>query len=317
MSVTNNSPLSVGIDFGGTSVKIGVCQGAEVIELAEPIVTANYEGSDALISAMAATVAELKEKHPSIAAVGSGVPGLVDFDDGFIHELTNVPGWSNVPFRDLLAQKTGLPAIVDNDANCMAYAEWRYGAGQGMKNIIALTLGTGVGGGLVLNGELYRGTQFGAGEVGQMSMDYKGKAGHYGNLGALEVYMGNQQLTEHAILRYAAAGIAKSEADCTPKKIADAAKSGDNIARQIWGEAAEWLGTVLASIVWLLNPDGIIIGGGVSKAGDLLFEPLGNKMKGMLSPVLWEKLQLIPARFGNDAGIIGSAAQALDAALKK
>jgi len=313
MSESNNSPLSVGIDFGGTTVKIGVCKGADVVELAEPVVTSDHEGPDALISAMADTVADLRKKHPSIAAVGSGVPGLVDFDDGFIHELTNVPGWVNVPFRDLLAKKTGLPAIVDNDANCVAYAEWRYGAGKGMKNIIALTLGTGVGGGLVLNGEMYRGTQFGAGEVGQMSMDYKGKAGHYGNLGALEAYMGNKQLCEHAILRYAAAGVAKSEEECTPKMIAEAAQAGDNIARQIWGDAGDWLGTVLSSIVWLLNPDGIIIGGGVSKAGDLLFEPLGNKMKSMLSPVLWDKLEIIPAHFGNEAGIIGSAAQALDA----
>jgi glucokinase len=306
--------LSVGIDFGGTSVKIGVCHGAGVVELAEPIDTSNYEGSNALIDAMVERVTSLREKFPEIAAVGSGVPGLVDFDNGFVHELTNVPGWNNVPFRDLLAAKTGLPALVDNDANCMAYAEWAYGAGEPYQNIVALTLGTGIGGGLVINNKMYRGSQFAAGEIGQMSIDYKGRPGPYGNTGASEVYVGNKQITEHAIIRYADAGIAKKAVECTPKLISEAANNGDEIARQIWGDVAEWLGSLLAGISWLLNPDAIIVGGGMAKAGDLLFHPLEEKMKSMLSVVLWDHLKLLPAKFGNEAGMIGSAAQALDMA---
>jgi glucokinase len=304
---------SIGIDFGGTSVKLGVCRGADLLQVDEPIPTAAHPGPAALIGAMAERVAKLREQFPAIAAIGVGVPGLVDFDQGFVHVLTNVPGWKHIPLKSLLSEKTGLPVVVENDANAMTYAEFRYGAGRGLKNVVALTLGTGVGGGLVLDGKMFRGSCFSAGEIGQMSIDMDGVPGAYGNLGALEKYMGNVQIGEHAIKRYAEAGIEKTAEECTPKAIAIAAQNGDDIARQIWGEIADWLGTALSSIAWLLNPDAFVIGGGVAQAGSLLFEPLERKVQSMLSTVVWEKLQILPAKFSNEAGIIGNAALAADA----
>jgi glucokinase len=304
---------SIGIDFGGTSVKLGVCRGDELLVTDEPIPTTQFHGPAALIGEMAARVAKLQKSYPAICAIGVGVPGLVDFDHGFVHELTNVPGWKHVPLKTILSEKTGLPVLVENDANAMTYAEFRHGAARGLKNVIGLTMGTGIGGGLVLDGKMFRGSGFVAGEIGQMSIDYNGKAGHYGNLGALEKYTGNQQIAEHAVLRYSEAGIEKDIADCTPKKIADAAQAGDDIARQIWGEVADWLGTAISSIAWLLNPDAFVIGGGVAQAGDLIFTPLKNKVQSMLSTVVWERLQIVPARFSNEAGIIGNAALAADA----
>ena len=304
---------SIGIDFGGTSVKLGVCRGDELLVTDEPIPTMQFHGPAALIGEMAARVAKLRKTYPAISAIGVGVPGLVDFDHGFVHELTNVPGWKHVPLKAILGEKTGLPVLVENDANAMTYAEFRHGAARGLKNVVGLTMGTGIGGGLVLDGKMFRGSGFVAGEIGQMSSDYNGKAGHYGNLGALEKYTGNQQIAEHAVLRYSEAGIEKDIADCTPKKIADAAQAGDDIARQIWGEVADWLGTALSSIAWLLNPDVFVIGGGVAQAGDLIFTPLKNKVQSMLSTVVWERLQIVPARFSNEAGIIGNAALAADA----
>jgi glucokinase len=304
---------SIGIDFGGTSVKLGVCRGDELLVTDEPIPTTQFRGPAALIGEMAARVAKLQKSYPAICAIGVGVPGLVDFDHGFVHELTNVPGWKHVPLKTILSEKTGLPVLVENDANAMTYAEFRHGAARGLKNVIGLTMGTGIGGGLVLDGKMFRGSGFVAGEIGQMSIDYNGKAGHYGNLGALEKYTGNQQIAEHAVLRYSEAGIEKDIADCTPKKIADAAQAGDEIARQIWGEVADWLGTAISSIAWLLNPDAFVIGGGVAQAGDLIFTPLKNKVQSMLSTVVWERLQILPARFSNEAGIIGNAALAADA----
>ena len=304
---------SIGIDFGGTSVKLGVCRGDELLVTDEPIPTMQFHGPAALIGEMAARVAKLRKTYPAISAIGVGVPGLVDFDHGFVHELTNVPGWKHVPLKAILGEKTGLPVLVENDANAMTYAEFRHGAARGLKNVIGLTMGTGIGGGLVLDGKMFRGSGFVAGEIGQMSIDYNGKAGHYGNLGALEKYTGNQQIAEHAVLRYSEAGIEKDIADCTPKKIADAAQAGDDIARQIWGEVADWLGTAISSIAWLLNPDAFVIGGGVAQAGDLIFTPLKNKVQSMLSTVVWERLQILPARFSNEAGIIGNTALAADA----
>lgn len=311
--MTETSPYStVGIDFGGTSVKLGVCRAGELLRTDEPIPTANFAGPGALIGEMAARMARLRQDFPDIAAVGVGVPGLVDFDRGFIHELTNVPGWKHVPLKALLAEKTGLPVVVDNDANAMAYAEFRHGAARGLRNVVALTLGTGIGGGLVLDGKMYRGSCFSAGEIGQMSIHFDGRPGHYGNLGALEKYTGNQQIAEHAVRRYAEAGIVKDIGACSPKAIAEAAQNGDDIARGVWGEVADWLGTALAGIAWLLNPDAFVIGGGVAQAGDLLFDPLRRRVQGMVSSVVWEKLQILPARFSNEAGIIGNAALAGD-----
>ena len=304
---------SIGIDFGGTSVKLGVCRGDELLVTDEPIPTTQFHGPAALIGEMAARVAKLRTTYPAICAIGVGVPGLVDFDHGFVHELTNVPGWKHVPLKTILSEKTGLPVLVENDANAMTYAEFRHGAARGLKNVIGLTMGTGIGGGLVLDGKMFRGSGFVAGEIGQMSIDYNGKAGHYGNLGALEKYTGNQQIAEHAVLRYSEAGLEKDIAECTPKKIADAAQAGDDIARQIWGEVADWLGTAISSIAWLLNPDAFVIGGGVAQAGDLIFTPLKHKVQSMLSTVVWERLQIVPARFSNEAGIIGNAALAADA----
>jgi glucokinase len=303
---------TVGIDFGGTFVKLGVCRGGELLESGEPIPTPDHQGSTALIRAMADRVASMRQRFPDIAAVGVGVPGLVNFDTGFVHELTNVPGWNEVHLKDELSELTGLPCVVENDANAMCYAEWRYGAGKGLQNVVALTLGTGVGAGLILNGQMYRGSSFSAGELGQMSVDYKGLRGHYGNLGALEKYIGNQQIADYAAQLYAREGKRRYVGDCTPKAIARAAEEGDKVALQVWDDVADWLGTTLAGIAWLLNPDAFIIGGGVAQAGDLIFEPLKKKMRSALSEVVMDKLQIMPARFQNEAGIIGNAALAAD-----
>lgn len=310
--MTDSTITSIGIDFGGTSVKLGVCKGGDLLCTDDPIPTASFAGPQALIGEMAGRAAKLRKTYPGIAAIGVGVPGLVDFERGYIHELTNVPGWKHVPLKAILSEKTGLPTVVENDANAMCYAEFRYGAARGLKNVVALTMGTGIGGGLVLDGKMYRGSCFAAGEIGQMSIDYDGKPGHYGNLGALEKYTGNQQIAEHAVRRYAEAGIEKDIAECAPKKIADAAQAGDDIARQIWDEVADWLGTAISSIAWLVNPDAFVIGGGVAQAGDLIFNPLKRKVQSMLSTVVWEKLRIVPAKFSNEAGIIGNAALAAD-----
>lgn len=308
----NNVTTAVGVDFGGTSVKLGVCRGDRLLETDAPIPTADHPGPHALITEIARRVAAMKQRHPDIAAIGVGVPGLVDFEHGSVHVLTNVPGWSHVPLRTILSEMSGLPVVVENDANAMCYAEWRYGAAKGMKNVVALTLGTGVGGALVLDNKMYRGSRCSAGEVGQMSIHFDGVSGHYGNLGALEKYIGNAQIAEHAVRRYTQAGRHREIGECTPKDIAEAALAGDEVAKQIWGEIADWLGTALGSIAWLLNPDVFVIGGGVAAAGPLLFEPLESKVKSMLSTVVWEGLKVVPARFQNDAGIIGNAALAAD-----
>ena len=214
---SENAPLAVGLDFGGTSIKLGVCQGENFVAKADPIPTDGHGSVDALIEVMAVEINKLREAHPAITAVGAGIPGFVDFEKGYLHNLTNVPGWHNVPFKAIMEQKLGLPVLVENDANAMAYAEYKFGAAKGLTNVVCLTLGTGVGGGIILGGEVYRGSSFGAGEIGQMCIDFEGKAGNYGNMGALEKYVGNQQIEEHAILAYANVGQAKAKGRVHPE----------------------------------------------------------------------------------------------------
>lgn len=311
---TSDTPLALGIDFGGTSVKFGVVQGHEVIDSTPAIATDDYTEPAPLIDAIVRVIEDLRTRHPSISAIGAGVPGFVDFRTGTIHNLTNVPGWVKIPLREILHQRTGLPVTVENDANCMAYAEWKQGAGKGMDHLICLTLGTGVGGGIITHGHMLRGAQSVAGEPGQTSIDYQGRKGAYGNLGALEDYIGNNEIAADARDYYLSKGCQRSITDCTPAALSKAANEGDEFAIEIWKNVAAKLATTVLNSCWLLNPEAIIIGGGVAKAGALLFDPLKENITTQLSPAFSDHLQILPAAFSNDAGIIGAASLSLEEA---
>ncbi len=305
---------AVGIDFGGTSVKTGVVAGARVVATSPSIPTQDFDGPEALVDAIAQAIATLRESHPDVVAVGVGMPGFVDSEQGIVRKLTNVRGWAEFPLRDELAGRCGLPVAVDNDANCMAYAEWRVGAGRGYRNLICVTLGTGVGGGVIVEDRLIHGSRFGAGEIGQMSIDYQGRTGHYQNHGALEDYVGNREIAERAAAAYATAGIPKPLEDCSPAVLAKSAAAGDAVALAIWEETARMLASALMSCCWLLNPEAIVIGGGVARAGEVLLRPLKTHLLAQLSAPFRDHLVVLPAAFCNDAGIIGAAAIARDAA---
>lgn len=306
------SHLAIGIDMGGTSVKLGVCRGAELLFHADPIPTQNFSGAKELLAAMTKAILALKDASPGIKAVGVGVPGFTDVNTGMVYHLTNVPGWTNVKLNAILTKATGIPSFAENDANCMAYAEFKHGAGIGSTNMVGVTLGTGVGGGLVINGELFRGSACGAGEIGQMSIDYAGKPGAYGNTGALEEYVGNREMAARAVELYQLAGVKKKAEECTPAHLSAAAKKGEPVATQVWDEFTTQLASALSNCCWLINPDTIVIGGGIAKAGNLLFGPLRKKMNAQLHKTFRSEMRIIPAKFGNEAGIIGSAAVALE-----
>ncbi|MBK1832772.1 ROK family protein [Roseibacillus ishigakijimensis] len=303
---------AIGIDFGGTTVKIGVVQGSEILDKAPPIATQDYTSAPPLIDDIARTAEALRARFPGIAAVGAGMPGFVDFPTGRVHRLTNVEGWTNIFLKKELEDRLRLPATIDNDANAMAYAEWKLGAGRGFNHLVALTLGTGVGGGLVIDGKLARGANSVGSELGHVSINYKGRTGPYGNHGGLEEYIGNNEIVARARELYREAGHRLSLDDCSPKTLAESALEGDPVALRVWDGIAEKLACALTSTVFLLNPEAIIIGGGVSKAGDLLFLPLKEKLFSQIGEPFKENLQLLPAHFGNEAGMLGAANQALE-----
>src|SRR5450432_197329 len=305
------SRTAIGIDFGGTSVKPGVAAEGKIIAHGERIPTRSHPGAESLLTAILHSIDELRRTHPEVCAIGAGLPGIIDSVNGIVRELSNVPGWKDVALTKLLEERTGLPVAIDNDAKAMTYAEWLFGAGRGGVNVVCVTLGTGVGGGLIIEGKLYRGSQLGAGEIGQMTIDPYGVPGHYGNFGAMEKYVGNAQIAQRAQALYRATGLTKSEEECSPLGLERAADGGDAIARKVWEEVGFHIGITLCDIVWLLNPDRIVIGGGVANAGEYVFGPIRRVIEERTMKIFHEGLTIVPAALGNDAGMIGSAALAL------
>ena len=305
---------AIGIDFGGTTIKSAVVEEGRILAHGEPIDTDLYTSAKPLIEEILRVIAALRAQHPEVAAVGVGLPGFVDSVNGIVHELTNVAGWDEVPLRSILAERTGLPTIIENDAKAMAYGEFSYGAAQNGRHVICITLGTGVGGGLILDGRLYRGAQLGAGEIGHASIDYRGVPGPYGDRGGLEEYVGNHQIAQRAAEMYRDAGHDVPVEKCTPLDLEHAARDGDPVALAMWDRVGAEIGCALVNAIWILNPDSIVIGGGVANAGDLLFEPIRRIVEKRTTALFHENLRIVPAALGNEAGIIGCATLAAEAA---
>lgn len=305
------APLVIGVDFGGTSIKMGVVQGTEIIDHAPPIATQEFASAKDLIHAMERTINDLRQHHPKVAAVGIGLPGVVDFHKGIVADLTNVPGWYRVPIKSILSDAIQLPVVTDNDAHCMAYAEWKLGAARGCRDVICVTLGTGIGGGIIANGQIVRGASFGAGHIGQMSINLHGRTGAYGNKGALEDYIGNREMVLDARELYHQNN-QHQRADLTPATLAEAAHAGDPIAQQVWENFAEKLASALMSCVYLLNPEIIVLGGGVARAGDILFTPLNKHLLAQIPPQFSDTLSVVAAQFGSESGILGAAVLAAE-----
>lgn len=305
---------AIGIDFGGTTIKSGLVRDGEIVARGTVLDTQRCGGPEAIVDALVDVVDHLRASAPGVAGIGIGLPGIVDSVNGVVHELTNVAGWIETPLREIIRERTGLVTTIENDANAMAYGEWKYGAAVGARHAVCITLGTGVGGALILDGRLYRGASLGAGEIGHMSIDYRGLRGPYGNLGCLEEYVGNSQIALRAMQLYSAEGIEKSASECSPLALDQAARAGDRIALGLWEGLGVEIGTALSSVVWILNPDTIVIGGGVAKAGDLLFEPIRRTIRERTIDVFTKNLRVVAAQLGNDAGIIGNSVLAIEAA---
>lgn len=312
---------AVGVDFGGTNVKLALVNAQGKIVAREKFVTREAASQAAWMEAVAAAIdrmlAAKKLKKSALAGVGVGVPGFVDFERGFIHDLTNVPGWTAVSLASKLQKKLRLPCYVDNDANLMALGEIAFGGGKNLRHAVFLTLGTGVGGGIVLNGQLYRGAFSMAGELGHVSIDLHGVVSPQGR-GGLEQYVGNRRIAEYAVKLLKAGRTSQVEELCggdfekiTPELLAIAAQQGDAFAQEVFDYVADCLAAALASVTYLLQPQAFIIGGGVAASGAVLFDPLRKHWVERLDPHFAKRIKVLPAKLGNDAGAVGGAALAL------
>ena len=300
---------SVGIDLGGTNLKISLVDSRYKIKDKKVLNTRNFVRKEELIAAVVNSVNSFirvnKLNKPDISAVGLGLPGPIDNKKGIVHFFPNIPGWKNVALRKILAAKLKLPVFIDNDANMMALAEYRLGAAKGARNAICLTLGTGVGGGLIIEGKIFRGSINAGGEIGHMPVNEKGPKCNCGGVACLETYIGNK-----VILAKAKKIFGKN---ITLEETSRFAAKGERRARKLWQDAGECLGVTLSGIVNLINPDRIVIGGGVAKAGNVLFDSIKNTIKERAMPVQAAHVKIYKAILGNDAGMIGAAIMAKEA----
>lgn len=312
---------AIGVDFGGTFIKMALVNERGEVKARAKIPTKDAPGLDGWLDAVGRGLEQLKEKkapaEAPLAGIGVGVPGFVDFERGFIYDLANVPGWTNVHLAPRLEERFKLHVRVDNDVNVMALGECTYGAGRAYQHAVFVTLGTGVGGGIVINNQLYRGAYSMAGEIGHVSIRMDGIKSPQGR-GGLEQYVGNRRLVERAAqaLQQGRASAIRDLAQGDPNAItveliARAAGQGDALALEIFDFMADCLAAAFASTAYLIQPQAFIIGGGIAQSGAILFEPLRRHLAERLSPVFAERIVVKPAELGNDAGVIGAATLAM------
>jgi glucokinase len=318
MKDSQNVRHAIGVDFGGTSVKMALVNEKGQIKGRKKVSTKEASTIDAWLRVVAQAVDELRGDLPSpIAGVGVGVPGFVDYDRGYIYELTNVPGWKGVNLVELLEARLKARVRVDNDVNAMALGECTFGAGRTYQHAMFVTLGTGVGGGLLINNALYRGAYHMAGEIGHLSIDMNGIPSPQGR-GGLEQYVGNQQLVARVVkaLEKGRPSIIREKcggdfSKITMEMVNYSSHEGDALAIETYDFMADCLACAFASVTYLIQPQAFIIGGGVASVGHILFDPLRKHLSERLSPYFAERIEIKSAELGNDAGMIGSATLAM------
>lgn len=313
---------SIGIDIGGTDIKAGLLAANGTLSCRTVVSTRVDEGAKAIAARIAQTIRQIvaaadMESHQrgedkkEIVGIGLGVPGLIIADTGVIHFSPNFPGWGDIPLLDYVTaalDNLDLPLYIDNDVNVMVLGELHHGAGVGYENVVGLTLGTGVGGGVVINRKVYHGIWNTAGELGHTIVQPKGRLCGCGNHGCLEAYAGARHIVERTQQQIAAGRkTCLNPETLTPKQIAAAATAGDELARDIFSETGRYIGIALTSIAHILNPQIAIIGGGIAAAGEnLLFQHIREEFKKRAMDIPG-KMEIVPAKLGNDAGLVGAA----------
>ena len=307
----------VGIDIGGTNIVAGTVaeDGSEVLGLvSEP--TLPEQGAEGVLSRIMklarASMAAARGKE--IAGLGIGSPGPLDTTTGVVLLTPNL-GWVNFPLRDRVAGALGMPATLDNDANCAIFGEWWRGAARGASHVVGLTIGTGIGGGIVLAGRVYRGKSDIAGEIGHMTIDLNGRRCKCGNYGCLEAYASGPAIAARAIEgieagaesslpRYVNGDLAR----ITAQIVYEAAHDGDGYALEVVHDTAKFLGAGVANVVNIFNPEVVVICGGVTLAGDKLFSPLRSEVKRRAFKPAVEACRIVPGELTGTAGVYGAAA---------
>ncbi len=313
---------AVGVDLGGTNIVIGLvpADGGRAVAcrtlLTEPETgpeRAVARVAEAAEEAIAETLAQHGGSRSDVLGVGIGCPGPVDLTGGKVQDAFNL-GWSGFPLRDRLGALLDLPASLDNDANCATYGEWWQGAGRGVSTLVGMTVGTGIGGGIVLDGELIHGVSGTAGEVGHTTINFAGRRCKCGNYGCLEAYASGPNIAARA-REGLEAGAESRLAELvggdleriTALTVYEALLLGDAYAQEVMLETAKILGAGVANVVNALNPEMVVIVGGVTRAGDHLFAPLRSEVRRRVFKVAESACRIVPGELPETAGVVGAA----------
>jgi glucokinase len=324
MAAKQRQQYIVGVDLGGTNIIAGALSVDGKTHLAmQSIPTSSESGADGVAdriigvieSVMQETTALTGAKRGDFIGVGIGAPGPLDREKGLVVVAPNL-GWKNFPLRDRIGERTKLPVTLDNDANCATVGEWWQGAARGGTTVIGMTIGTGIGGGLILDGRLFHGASDVAGEIGHTTIDLNGRHCKCGNYGCLEAYASGPAIATRArevLVREETASLLPSLVggrleSITAETVYKAAQQGDAVANEIVRDTARYLGAGIANLLNVINADVVVVAGGVTQAGDALFTPLRAEVRRRAFRQAVDASRIVPGELPGTAGVVGAVA---------
>ena len=315
----------LGIDIGGTNLVVGsVAEDGSTMVASASEPTHSEAGAtdvvDRLVGLAERAIATTRREAPGaeILGVGVGAPGPLDTKRGIVLLTPNL-GWVNMPLRQLIHDRLGLPAALDNDANCAVLGEWWVGAARGARHAIGITIGTGIGGGLIVDGRLYHGASDVAGEIGHTTIDTEGRRCKCGNYGCLEAYASGPNIALRAVEEMEAGAESRLRAlvggdlrKVTAQTVYQAAADGDELALEVVNDTAKFLGVGIGNLLNVFNPEVVVVCGGVTLAGDHLFEPLRREVARRAFKPAVNACRIVPGELAGTAGVYGAAKIFLD-----
>jgi glucokinase len=314
----------VGVDLGGTNIVVGAMSAdGQHHHAVRSIPTGAEHGAEGVADRIVGliegvildTIEQTNALRGDFIGVGIGAPGPLDREEGIVIVAPNL-GWRNFPLRDRIGKRLGLPATLDNDANCATVGEWWQGAARGGRIVIGMTIGTGIGGGIIIDGKLFHGTSDVAGEIGHTTIDLNGRHCKCGNYGCLEAYASGPAIATRArevLVREETASLLPSLVDgrlemIMAETVYKAALQGDAVANEIVRDTARYLGVGIANLLNILNADVVVVTGGVTQAGDALFVPLQAEVRRRAFRPAVEATRIVPGMLPGTAGVVGAVA---------
>ncbi|MDD2431917.1 MAG: ROK family protein [Firmicutes bacterium] len=305
----------IGIDLGGTKIATGIVNSKDELLATVKVPTQAEDGWEIITRRMGDTIAEVMQKSGvqanDVRAIGVCSPGALDIPNGIVLRSPNLK-WYNIPLKKIIEERFNIPTYFDNDANVAGLGENRYGAGIGSKHMLYMTVSTGIGGGIITDGKIYHGATFGAGEIGHITVDKNGPLCGCGNHGCIEAIASGPAIARNAKerLKEHPESLLNDYSNITAREVSEAAQAGDQYAKDVIETAARNIGLVLAGLINTLNPDCVVVGGGVSHMGELLFKPMIAEVKERTINPFLQNLKILPAKLGGDVGVMGAIALA-------